>query len=53
MTAVNKISCRRGEARQGEPCGGHLQDQEKYIIQQDNYTLGNTELPKAKQFSSR
>lgn len=35
-----------GEVGQGEPCGGHLQDQEKCIIQQDNYTLGNAELPK-------
>lgn len=32
--------------RQGEPHGGHLQDPEKCIIQKDNYTLGNTELPR-------
>lgn len=28
---------KEGDAGQGEPCGGHLQDQEKCIIQQDNY----------------
>ena len=41
MIAVNTINCdtvheKRGKARQGEPCGGHLQNHEKYIMQRDH-----------------